>query len=141
MGAILAGLGCLLLLAAKAVPPQEASPILHLAGDWDTNHGVVYLDQENERISAEFDYQGKRDNRLMGVLKGMTLEATFEQPSFPPPLHRGRAILTSIGLASAIALLTDSELHRTVAAAACLRVRVHFCADRVVPMYEECYRS
>jgi len=43
--------------------------------------------------------------------------------------------------ASAIALLTDSELHRTVAAAACLRVRVHFCADRVVPMYEECYRS
>ena len=43
--------------------------------------------------------------------------------------------------ASAIALLTDSELHRTVAAAACRRVRVHFCADRVVPMYEECYRS
>ena len=35
--------------------------------------------------------------------------------------------------ASAIAL-SDSELHRTVAAAACLRVRVHFCADRVVPM-------
>jgi L-malate glycosyltransferase len=43
--------------------------------------------------------------------------------------------------ASAIALLTDPELHRTVATAACLRVRVHFCADRVVPMYEECYRS
>jgi len=95
MGPILAGLaGCLLLLAAKAGPAPADSPMIQLAGDWDTNHGVVYLDQENERISAEFDYQGKRDNRLMGVLKGMTLEVTFEQPSFPPPLNHGRAVLT-----------------------------------------------
>ena len=43
--------------------------------------------------------------------------------------------------ASAIALLTDRELHRTVARAACQRVRVQFCAERVVPMYEQCYRS
>ena len=43
--------------------------------------------------------------------------------------------------ASAVALLTDPERHRQVAEAACRRVRVHFCADRVVPMYEEIYRS
>ena len=43
--------------------------------------------------------------------------------------------------ASAIALLRDPERHRAVAQAACQRVRVDFCADRVVPMYEECYRK
>ena len=42
---------------------------------------------------------------------------------------------------SAIALLTDAERHRAVAQAACQRVRQHFCADRVVPMYEACYRE
>ncbi len=41
--------------------------------------------------------------------------------------------------ASAIALLRDPERHRAVGQAACHRVRVDFCADRVVPMYEECY--
>jgi L-malate glycosyltransferase len=43
--------------------------------------------------------------------------------------------------ASAIAVLTDPKRHRAVAMAACQRVRVHFCAERVVPMYEDCYRS
>ena len=43
--------------------------------------------------------------------------------------------------ASGIALLTDPSLHRTIAQAACQRVRVEFCADRVVPMYEDCYRG
>ena len=38
-----------------------------------------------------------------------------------------------------IALLRDPERHRQVATAACHRVRTEFCADRVVPMYEECY--
>jgi N-acetyl-alpha-D-glucosaminyl L-malate synthase BshA len=42
--------------------------------------------------------------------------------------------------ASAIALLTDPDRHKAVAQAACQRVRIHFCADRVVPMYEDCYR-
>jgi N-acetyl-alpha-D-glucosaminyl L-malate synthase BshA len=41
---------------------------------------------------------------------------------------------------SAIALLTDPARHSAVAAAACQRVREHFCAERVVPMYEECYQ-
>ena len=41
----------------------------------------------------------------------------------------------------AIALLRDPERHRQVAKAACHRVRTEFCADRVVPMYEECYRK
>jgi peroxiredoxin len=89
--------GCLLLLAAQVSSPSNGSPLPNLTGDWDTNHGVVYLDQEGDRISAEFDYQGKRDNRLTGVLKGVTLEVTFEQPSFPPPLNRGRAVLTLRG--------------------------------------------
>jgi glycosyltransferase involved in cell wall biosynthesis len=43
--------------------------------------------------------------------------------------------------ASAIGVLTDPDRHRAVAKAACQRVRVHFCAERVVPMYEACYRS
>jgi N-acetyl-alpha-D-glucosaminyl L-malate synthase BshA len=41
--------------------------------------------------------------------------------------------------ASAVALLTDGELHRAVAERACRRVREEFCAERVVPMYEACY--
>jgi hypothetical protein len=42
---------------------------------------------------------------------------------------------------SAIDLLSDPVRHARVAKAACERVRVHFCAERVVPMYEECYRG
>jgi L-malate glycosyltransferase len=41
---------------------------------------------------------------------------------------------------SAIALLTDPVRHRDVAQAACRRVREQFCVERVVPMYEDCYR-
>ena len=41
--------------------------------------------------------------------------------------------------ASAMRLLTTPGLHRTMADAACRRVRDHFCADRVVPMYEAAY--
>jgi L-malate glycosyltransferase len=43
--------------------------------------------------------------------------------------------------ASAIQLLRDPEIHLKVSKAACHRVRTEFCADRVVPMYEECYRK
>jgi N-acetyl-alpha-D-glucosaminyl L-malate synthase BshA len=41
--------------------------------------------------------------------------------------------------ASAVALLTDPDLHRRIADAARERVFDQFCADRVVPMYEACY--
>ena len=43
--------------------------------------------------------------------------------------------------ASAIAVLTDPTLHQDVAQAACRRVRSEFCVERVVPMYEACYRA
>ena len=43
--------------------------------------------------------------------------------------------------ASAVALLSDDNLHARVGEAACRRVREHFCAERVVPMYEACYES
>ena len=42
---------------------------------------------------------------------------------------------------SAISLLTDPARHERVAKAACQRVRVQFCAERVVPMYEACYQE
>ena len=40
---------------------------------------------------------------------------------------------------SAIDLLSDPVRHARMANAACERVRVHFCAERVVPMYEALY--
>ena len=43
--------------------------------------------------------------------------------------------------ASAVRLLTDAELHRRIARAACERVRERFCEERVVPMYESLYSS
>ena len=43
--------------------------------------------------------------------------------------------------ASAVTLLTDPARHRAMATAACQRVREHFCAERVVPMYEDLYRE
>ena len=43
--------------------------------------------------------------------------------------------------ASAIALLTDEILHERMSHAACRRVREEFCVERVVPMYEACYRD
>jgi glycosyltransferase involved in cell wall biosynthesis len=42
--------------------------------------------------------------------------------------------------ASAVTLLTDQARHDEMGKAACRRVRDDFCVDRVVPMYEECYR-
>jgi N-acetyl-alpha-D-glucosaminyl L-malate synthase BshA len=41
--------------------------------------------------------------------------------------------------ASALKLLTDQDLREQMGRAACRRVREVFCAERVVPMYEECY--
>jgi N-acetyl-alpha-D-glucosaminyl L-malate synthase BshA len=38
-------------------------------------------------------------------------------------------------------LLRDQALHRAVAQAACARARNDFCAEKIVPMYEECYES
>jgi N-acetyl-alpha-D-glucosaminyl L-malate synthase BshA len=43
--------------------------------------------------------------------------------------------------ASAVMLLTDEARHHAVASAARRRVRVQFCVERVVPMYEECYQK
>jgi N-acetyl-alpha-D-glucosaminyl L-malate synthase BshA len=40
---------------------------------------------------------------------------------------------------SAVRLLTDDDLRHRMGQAACRRVRVEFCAERVVPMYEACY--
>ncbi|MGH9202667.1 MAG: N-acetyl-alpha-D-glucosaminyl L-malate synthase BshA [Vicinamibacterales bacterium] len=42
---------------------------------------------------------------------------------------------------SVVALLADVTLHRSMAGAACRRVREHFNAERIVPMYEACYRE
>ena len=42
---------------------------------------------------------------------------------------------------SAIELLRNPSLHRQMGQAACERVRREFCVERVVPMYEACYRS
>jgi N-acetyl-alpha-D-glucosaminyl L-malate synthase BshA len=42
---------------------------------------------------------------------------------------------------SGVMLLTDAAKHRTVADAACARVRIDFCAEKIVPMYEKCYES
>jgi L-malate glycosyltransferase len=43
--------------------------------------------------------------------------------------------------ASGLMLLRDYEMHRAIAQAACTRVREDFCADKIVPMYEECYQA
>jgi L-malate glycosyltransferase len=42
---------------------------------------------------------------------------------------------------SAVTLLTDESLRQRMGKAACRRVREHFCAERVVPMYERCYED
>ena len=43
--------------------------------------------------------------------------------------------------ASAVMVLTDRKKHREIAQAACARVREDFCAEKIVPLYEACYRS
>ena len=42
---------------------------------------------------------------------------------------------------SAVSLLTDAQTHARVAQAARRRVEDHFCAERIVPMYERCYEG
>jgi N-acetyl-alpha-D-glucosaminyl L-malate synthase BshA len=43
--------------------------------------------------------------------------------------------------ASAIALLSDRDLHRRIAEAAARTVRTRFCHDKIVPMYERYYEE
>ena len=43
--------------------------------------------------------------------------------------------------ASGVMLLRDCEKHHAIAQAACARVREEFCAEKIVPMYEDCYQS
>jgi glycosyltransferase involved in cell wall biosynthesis len=43
--------------------------------------------------------------------------------------------------ASGVMLLRDDDTHRAIAQAACARVREEFCAEKIVPIYEECYLS
>jgi N-acetyl-alpha-D-glucosaminyl L-malate synthase BshA len=43
--------------------------------------------------------------------------------------------------ASALALLTDADLHRRIAAAALKTVHVKFCAEKIVPVYERYYEE
>jgi hypothetical protein len=43
--------------------------------------------------------------------------------------------------ASAVKLLTNEALRHEVGQAACRRVRSDFSVERVVPMYEACYRE
>lgn len=43
--------------------------------------------------------------------------------------------------ASAVALLTDADLHSRVAAAALKTVHVKFCAEKIVPVYERYYEE
>ena len=52
----------------------------------------------------------------------------------PPAAH-------DVLAARAHELLTNPARHREVAQAACRRVREHFCAERVVPMYEGFYTA
>jgi N-acetyl-alpha-D-glucosaminyl L-malate synthase BshA len=42
---------------------------------------------------------------------------------------------------SGVMMLSDPEKHRAIAQAACARVRDDFCAEKIVPMYEESYQS
>jgi N-acetyl-alpha-D-glucosaminyl L-malate synthase BshA len=42
---------------------------------------------------------------------------------------------------SGVMVLSNPDKHRAIAQAACARVRDDFCADKIVPMYEESYRS
>jgi hypothetical protein len=42
---------------------------------------------------------------------------------------------------SAVALLTDSVLHRRVAAAALEKVSSKFCDEKIVPLYEAFYEE
>jgi len=42
---------------------------------------------------------------------------------------------------SGVMVLTDPVRHRAIAQAACARVREDFCAEKIVPIYEESYQS
>ncbi len=42
---------------------------------------------------------------------------------------------------SGVMVLSDPAKHRAIAQAACARVRDDFCAEKIVPLYEECYQS
>ena len=43
--------------------------------------------------------------------------------------------------ARTVDLLTDEALRTRIGEASAERVRANFCADKVVPLYEACYRA
>ena len=92
----------LLLLAlfaggAGAAQTKVSSRLLSIAGDWNTGHGVFYVEQEGERLFGTYDYQGKRDNQFEGKLEADRLRFRWKQPSFPPPQDSGTAEVRLLG--------------------------------------------
>ena len=81
------------LAGARQRPALVSAQVLDLSGDWDTNHGVFYVQQQGRRVFGEYDYQGRRDNRFEGQWEGNVLVLRWRQPSFPPPQQEGRARL------------------------------------------------
>lgn len=81
-----------------------------------------------------------RSSRTIGHISGLSLVGGLPEViehGVSGYLHPPEALDEMA--ASAVMLLTDEARHRAVATAACRRVQVHFCVERVVPMYEECY--
>ena len=88
---------CLMLPAIAGAQAARGSSakaqLLDLSGDWDTNRGVYYVQQQGKRVFGEYDYKGRRDNNFEGQLEGNLLVLRWRQPSFPPSEREGRARL------------------------------------------------
>ncbi len=80
---IVAGIG--------ALHSQDGSKALSIAGDWNTGHGVFYVEQQGQRVFGGYDYKGKRDNQFEGKLEGTRLRFSWKQPSFAAPENSGTA--------------------------------------------------
>jgi glycosyltransferase involved in cell wall biosynthesis len=124
------------------------------------------IDGENIRLTGEVDDRGKQDFLAhaaallfpidwpepfgLVMIEAMacgTPVIAFRRGSVPEVIENG---VTGFlhppddldGMAaSAIAVLTDPDLHRRVAQEAARRVQERFCDERVVPMYEAVYRN
>lgn len=84
-------LSVLLVVGLSAGRAGADSKTFSIAGDWNTGHGVFYVEQDGPRVFGTYDYKGKRDNQFEGKLEGTRLRFRWKQPSFPAPETSGAA--------------------------------------------------